>query len=119
MGTVLDNCTVLEATFREMEHKTCGGCKGKIVFASRDAAREGLGAAAYCNYCRSFVTEYNSSLKLDMTVYQDDESVRHVTAFDKSLEPFLGCSMKRLIEVRQKKVIFDTFVAWQQLINLL
>lgn len=100
MGTVLNNCTILEAMFREMEHKTCGVCRGKIVFASRDQSREVLGAAAYCNHCKSFVEQYNSSLRLDMTVYQDDDIVRHVSAFDKSLEPFLGCSMKRLIEVK-------------------
>ncbi|KAL1933751.1 hypothetical protein VTP01DRAFT_7841 [Rhizomucor pusillus] len=102
MGTVLNNCTILEAMFREMEHKTCGVCRGKIVFASRDQSREVLGAAAYCNHCKSFVEQYNSSLRLDMTVYQDDDIVRHVSAFDKSLEPFLGCSMKRLIELARK-----------------
>lgn len=99
MSRVISNATIIQVQSQSLIFRTCAKCSGKVTTIAhiyKDKTTDVL----WCDKCNDRVQDCKATYKLDLYICQDDtDSIQAIKAYDKALEPVLGCDAQRFMKV--------------------
>ncbi|KAI8355156.1 hypothetical protein BD560DRAFT_407332 [Blakeslea trispora] len=88
---------ICQIAAKNLIFRKCSECSNSIVFITQQE-RVRLEEVVYCAHCKKIVTDYKTSYKLGITVYDYFyNKLESVTLYDQVVEDLIGCSSDQFL----------------------